>query len=268
MLKVGLVGCGAIGGALARAVVERHQERARLIGLHDLNPDAAQRLSHSLSTRPPVLSLDTLCDSSQLVLEAAAAPAVGAICRRAFQAGCHVLVMSVGALVREPSLLQEAAAQHRHLHVPSGALCGVDGLKAFAQGRLEHVHLTTTKPPQAFAGAPGVAARALRLETLTERTVLFDGPAAAAVVAFPQNINVAATLVLATHGTVPVHVTIVADPAATRNRHEVEAVGDCGRLTTTMESAPSAGNPKTSEVAVRSALAALGQILESTHIGT
>ncbi len=268
MIKVGLVGCGAIGTALAEAIAHPYAQHARLVGVHDLKPTAARHLAERLNPHPPILSLDTLCDSSQLVVEAASADGAGAICRRALQSGCHVLIMSVGALLHDPSLLAEATHLHRHIHIPSGALCGVDGLKAFAQGRLERVTLTTTKPPSAFAGAPRVAAAGVNLAALKQPTVLFEGTAQQAVEAFPQNINVAATLVLATRGTVPVHVTIVADPHATRNRHEVEAVGDCGRLVTRMESDPSATHPRTSEVALRSAVATLGQILAGSHIGT
>lgn len=268
MLKVGLVGCGAIGTALADAITGPYAQRARLVGLHDLKSDAARRLAARLTPHPPILSLDTLCNSSQLVIEAASAEGAPAICHCALEAGCHVLLMSVGALLREPTLLQEAAQLHRHVHIPSGALCGVDGLKAFAQGRLEQVHLTTTKPPQAFAGSPGVAAAGVDLARITQPTVLFEGTAQEAVAAFPQNINVAAVLVLATRGTVSVRVTIVADPEATHNRHEVEATGDCGRIRTRMESVASGTHARTSEVALRSAVTTLGQILEGSHVGT
>ncbi len=267
MVKVGLVGCGAIGTALAGAIVGPYAQQARLVGVSDVNPAAAARLAARLDPHPPILSLDTLFDSSQLVVEAASADGAITIAHRALQAGCHVLIMSVGALLRDPSILTEAARLHRHVHIPSGALCGIDGIKAFAQGRLERVTLTTTKPPHAFAGSPGVAAAGVDLQNLKTPTVLFEGTAAEAVAAFPQNINVAAALALATRGAVPVRVTIVADPQATQNRHEVEAVGDCGRLATRMESVAST-NAKTSEVAVRSAVATLGQILEGSHIGT
>ena len=267
MVKVGLVGCGAIGTALATAIVGPYARHARLVGVCDVNAAAAERLAARLALRPPILSLDTLCDSSQLVVEAASADGAVTIAHRALQAGCYVLSMSVGALLRDPSILAEAAQLHRHVHIPSGALCGIDGIKAFAQGRLERVTLTTTKPPQAFAGSPGVAAAGIDVHRLQAPTVLFEGTAADAVAAFPQNINVAAALALATRGAVPVRVTIVADPQATQNRHEVEVTGDCGRLQTRMESIAST-NAKTSEVAVRSAVATLGQILEGSHIGT
>ena len=267
MVKVGLVGCGAIGTALAGAIVGPYAQHARLVGVSDLHAAAAARLAERLRPHPPILSLDTLCDSSQLVIEAASADGAVAIAHRALQAGCHVLIMSVGALLRDPSILPEATHLHRHVHIPSGALCGIDGIKAFAQGRLDRVTLTTTKPPGAFAGSPGVAAAGVNLTALQAPAVLFEGTAQEAVAAFPQNINVAAALALATHGTVPVQVKIVADPHATLNRHEVEAVGDCGRLVTRMESIASS-NAKTSEVALRSAVATLGQILEGSHIGT
>ena len=64
-----------------------------------------------------------------------------------------------------------------------------------------------------------------------------------------------------------IRVRVVADPSVRRNRHEVEVVGDCGRIQCRIESRPSA-NPKTSELAVRSAVATLHRIFDNISIGT
>ena len=106
---------------------------------------------------------------------------------------------------------------------------------------------------------------------------MFEGSPAEAIRAFPQNINVGATMALAAlvgrrgraaRRPPTMTVRIVADPTLRMNVHELDVEGDCGRLNAKMESRPSSTNPKTSEIAVRSALASLRQLFEPVRIGT
>ncbi len=134
---------------------------------------------------------------------------------------------------------------------------------------------------KALAGSPFVKARKLDLTRLRGPRVLFEGSPDEAVSAFPQNINVGATMMLASllpagrpprAGGVkrlpPATIRIIADPALRMNVHELEVEGDCGRVRCRVESKPSATNPKTSEIAVRSALATLSQLFAPIRIGT
>ncbi len=119
--------------------------------------------------------------------------------------------------------------------------------------------------------------RRLDLSRLTRPTLLFEGSPQAAVQAFPQNTNVAAALTLAlTRYTgqsqravaLPtVRIRVVADPSLRVNVHELEVKGDGGRIHCQVESTPSA-NPKTSQLAVQSAVATLGRLFDSCMIGT
>ena len=159
--------------------------------------------------------------------------------------------------MKSPQLLRRAIARSIPIHCPSGAVCGLDGIKAGSIGTLRSVTLTTRKPP-----------RSLGLSKLRSPRLLFQGPASKAVAAFPQNINVAATLALAGIGPRRTRVRLFADPRVDRNIHEVEAVGSFGRLTARTENRPSRENPKTSELAVLSAVATLKQILQPVKVGT
>ena len=109
----------------------------------------------------------------------------------------------------------------------------------------------------------------MALRRLRRATVLFEGSPRAVIRAFPQNTNVAAVLTLAAgpQGAGRARIRVVADPAARRNVHELDVEGDCGRIRCRVESRPSA-NPKTSELAVRSAVATLGRIFDSVCVGT
>lgn len=269
MVRVGLVGCGTIGTQLALAVQRRYPKTARIIALHDTNRTQALLLQRRLSHHPPILALPALIHRSHVVLEAASAAAAPVVVSQALRARRSVLVMSVGGLLGRRAWQRFSRRIGAKVYLPSGALAGLDGIKAMAVGgRIRRVSLTTRKPPAALAAAPYVRRKGLRLERLTRARVIFEGPAPAVVQAFPQNTNVAAALMLASG--VPAartRIRVIADPSARRNVHELEVEGDCGRIQCRIESRPSA-NPKTSELAVRSAIATLDRIFDPISIGT
>ena len=268
MVRVGLVGCGTIGSRLALTCQRRYRHAARICALHDADPLRAAALQARLHPRPPVVSLSELIRRSQLVVEAASAEIAAAVAARALRAGRSVFIMSVGGLLRDRAWLRLSHRSAGRVYIPSGALAGLDGVKAMAMGRIRRVSLTTRKPPAALASAPYVRRRRLRLERLTRPRVLFQGSPMAAIKAFPQNTNVAAALALASgQPSSRIRVTVIADPAIRHNAHEVEVEGECGRLRCRVESRPSE-NPKTSEIAVRSAVAALARLFEPVVIGT
>jgi aspartate dehydrogenase len=210
----------------------------------------------------------TLVRRADLLIEAASPKAVEALLPEVIARRKALLAMSAGGLLNNPRLAQRAAASGTPVYLPSGALAGLDAVKAARVGTLRSVTLTTRKPPKALAGAPGITRRKIRLGSIKKARVVFSGTAAQAVADFPKNINVAATLALAGVGARKTRVTIVADPASQANIHEVTAVGSFGKLTVRTENRPSSENPKTSQLAVYSALATLRQILEPFRIGT
>ncbi|MBI4597273.1 MAG: DUF108 domain-containing protein [Candidatus Omnitrophica bacterium] len=268
MVPVGLIGCGTIGSQLARAVERTYRSTARLIALHDVDETRARALQRRLANHPSIVSRAELIRRSRLVLEAASADVAASVALAALRANHDVLIMSVGGLLGRRAWQRAARRSRGRVYLPSGALAAVDGLKALAIGRITRLALTTRKPPKALMSAPYIRRKRLRLDRLKRPLVIFEGSAAAVVNAFPQNTNIAATLTLAAakHAATP-RIRVVADPTIRVNRHELEVDADCGSIRCQIESAPSA-NPKTSELAVRSAVATLGRIFDRVHIGT
>lgn len=267
MVRVGLVGCGTIGSRVAEALNRTYASIARITALRDTDLTHARRLQRRLTPRPAILPLAPLIRRSDLVIEAASAAAAVPVVTRSLRANRDVLVMSVGGLLADRTWQRLARRSRGRVIIPSGALAGLDGVKAMAVGRLRRVSLTTRKPPRALADAPYVRRRGLRLERLKRPRLLFEGTPRAVVRAFPQNTNIAAALSLASGGAASVRVRVVADPTIRRNVHELDVEGDCGRLHCRIESRPS-HNPKTSELAVRSAIAALDRYFGRVAIGT
>ncbi len=268
-LKVGLVGCGAIGAEIAKAI-DTGVIDADLVAVCDHNPATAADLIKSLQHKPVKARLEDLVSLSDVVVEAASQKAVPAVARAVLAKGKQLMIMSVGALAN-PDLFLEVknlASEHgSRVYIPSGAISGLDALKSASIGTIRRVALTTTKNPGGLKGAPYILEKKIDLDALTGPTLIFEGSAAEAVKAFPANVNVAATLYLAAGGS-DVRVMVVADPNIHVNRHEVEVEGDFGRISTRVENVPSPRNPRTSYLAALSAVATLKSIVENVKIGT
>ena len=268
-LKIGLVGCGAIGTEIAGAI-DSGEIEADLVAVCDHNPETAIALIDSLRHKPIKAKLEELVGLSDLVVEAASQKAVPAIARATLKKGKSLMIMSVGALAdvdfyHEVKKLAEERGSR--VYIPSGAISGLDGLKSASIGTIRKVTLTTTKNPKGLEGAPYILENKIDLKALKEPAVIFEGSAAEAVKAFPANVNVAATLCLAAREG-EVRVKIIADPHINVNRHEIVAEGDFGRIFTRVENVPSPKNPKTSYLAALSAIATLRSIVEPLKIGT
>jgi aspartate dehydrogenase len=269
VLKIGLVGCGAIGSEIAKSI-DRGVISAQLVAVCDHNPETAKKLIDRLKIKPVKANLDELVNRSDLVVEAASQRAVPAIARAALEKGRDVMIMSVGALADADlyrSIKRMASEHGSKVYLPSGAISGLDGLKSASVGSIKRITLTTTKSPESLGGAPYICEMKIDLGGLKEPTTVFEGSAAEAVKAFPANVNVAATLCLAAREG-NVRVRIIADPNIKVNRHEIVAEGDFGQITTRVENVPSPKNPKTSYLAALSAIATLRSIVEPIKIGT
>jgi aspartate dehydrogenase len=253
-----LVGCGAIGTEIARAAQDIPE--VGRVALYDVRSDAAERLAAQLGKAHVARSLEEGIREATLVVEAASPEAVRQVAARALEAGRDLMLLSASALADAAllrQLTQLARERGRSIYVPSGAIGGVDALKAARQGKLQSVTLTTRKPPHA-----------LGLDGIEHAKVVYEGPADEAMRLFPKNVNIAASLAIAGLGTSQTRVRIVADPALTRNAHELDVRGDFGTLTLKVENEPSPRNPASSHLASLSAIALLRQVANPLKVGT
>ncbi len=264
-LKIGIVGCGAIGKSLAKYIVQDLSGKAVLSALYDLDQRQCVRISRRLATG----TLGKLIKKSDLVIESASGKSSFFIAKSALLQGKDVMIMSVGGVLDQFSQLEKIAqAKKVRIFIPSGALAGIDGLKASKIGKIKKAVLTTYKNPASFQGVKYVADKKINLTGIKKDKVLFFGPASQAVKYFPQNINVAAVLALAGIGKEKTKVKIVASPRTKRNIHEILVESNAGLVRARTENVLHPDNPKTSFLAVLAAAATLKQILESARIGT
>jgi aspartate dehydrogenase len=271
MLKIGIIGCGFIGGQICRAIDSEALD-AELYALYDSSESKALELATSLKRNKPVfMKVEELLSNVDLVIESASQNAVKLIVPLALEAKRDVMILSVGALADEElreKIFRLAKQNNCKLYFPSGAVAGIDGINSASAAYISSVTLTTRKPPSGLAGAPHVKALGIELEKIEKEILLFEGSAADAVKAFPENVNVAATISLAGIGFERTKVKVIADPAISRNIHEITVEGEFGSLFTRVENLPSPNNPKTSYLAALSAISTLKKILNPVQIGT
>lgn len=272
--KVALIGCGTIGTILARAIDRGEAGEIELAWLYDLKPEKSAALAKKLRSEPRLAknATEIFADkSTDLVVEAASQLAVEQYSLDALKSNKDLMVMSVGAFGDEKLLERvkaEARRVGRRIFVPSGAILGVDGIKAVALGGIERATLTTRKPPKALAYSAYVKQKGMKLAKLRKPLVVYEGPAREAVKAFPESVNVAATLSLVGVGFDKTRVRIVADPKLDRNVHEIKVQGKAGEFVTEARNVPSPDNPRTSYLAALSAIRALRNLTETMRVGT
>lgn len=270
MFRIGIVGAGAIGKEIARAI-DNGTIPAKLEAIWDRDEAEATGFAASLKSKPRVLPLKELVEASNFVVEAAAQSAVREVAVEALTHGRSIMVMSVGAFAdRELLDTVRSLARHHHcsIYVPSGAVCGLDGVKSAAICKIDSVTITTRKPREGLRGAPFIVKNRIDIDGIAGPTEIFSGPAAVAIKEFPANVNVAASLSLVGIGFERTLVKVVVDPTIKRNMHEIVVRGEFGELRTVVENVPSRANPRTSFLAALSAIATLKQVCEPLKVGT
>ncbi|MPY99419.1 MAG: aspartate dehydrogenase [Actinophytocola sp.] len=230
-MRVGVIGTGTIGGPLIEALRRGEIAGAQLAGV---------LTRHGTAESPTTLT--DLLEQSDLIVEAAGQDAVAEHGPAIIVAGRDLLVVSVGALADE-QLLADVSGGPGRLYLCAGAIGGLDLLRAAtASSALTTVRLTTRKHPRSL---PAGVRESAEPDT---STVVFDGTAREAASRYPENLNVAATLALATVGMDQTFVTLISDPHAQKTTHVVEASGDIGTYRFEISSRPSPEHPATSAV--------------------
>lgn len=260
MTRIGLLGCGAIGTQIALAI-DSGQIPAILTHVYDDSKEASAILVGKLKNKPEIVENPHLLSSHpvNIVVEAASQDAVRDAGLSVLQNKRDLMIMSVGALLDESiyDILSDACKDFKKtIYLPSGAIAGLDGLKS-VKDELESLSITTTKHPRSLKGAKFFETSDIHLDEINSTTVIFEGVAKEAVFLFPANINVAALLSLSGIGSEKTKVKIIADPDTNKNTHHIEAEGKFGKMTFTIENYPDENNPKTSKLAILSAIETL-----------
>jgi aspartate dehydrogenase len=266
MTRVAVAGLGAIGRVLARRLATGMPGfTLACIAVRDHAKARAWLDAEQITC--PFVEPEAFPAHADLAIECTPASMLERICRPMLEAGKQVIVLSAGALLPRPDLIELAKTRGGRIIVPSGALLGLDAVTAAAEGQIHSVRMITRKPPRSLVGAPYLEANGISLEGLNGPKLVFSGTARDAAVGFPANVNVAAALALAGIGPDRTMSQIWADPSVERNCHTVEVDSDSARFTLSIENIPSE-NPRTGRITALSVLAALRKLNSALRVGT
>jgi aspartate dehydrogenase len=263
---VAIAGLGAIGLPLARAL-DQGVEGLALISVAVRDRAKAEAALRRFRSPPCLVGLEALAEAD-IVVEAAPARVFEQIAHAAIEAGRVFVPASVGALLPRMHLLARAQQTGARIVVPTGALLGLDAVRAAAEGPVDSITMVTRKPPAGLDGAPYLVQRDIHVLGIGEPLCVFRGNAFDAAAGFPANVNVAAALALAGIGPQRTQVEIWADPGVTRNTHTIRVESAAARFTMTIENVPSEENPRTGKITALSMLACLRGLVSTLKVGS
>jgi len=266
-LTVGIGGFGAIGETVARAL-DAGIDGLNLVAVSARDRDAATSRMAGMKSPPPVVTLPELAGLADIVVECAPAAVFGDVADPAVAAGRIFVPLSCGVLLEREDLFEKVAETGGRIVIPTGALVGLDAVRAAAEGEIYSVQMVTRKPPKSLAGAPYLIENQIRIDNLEGPLKVFEGNARAAAKAFPANVNVAAALSMAGIGPDRTTIEIWVDPAVERNTHNIKVDCSSTRFDMTIEGIPSPGNPATGLLTPLSVIATLRGLVSPLKVGS
>jgi len=265
-LRVGLAGLGAVGLEVARRLVAG-VPGLTLTAVAVRNAEKAKHALPQVGDSIAVHKATELADTCDIVVECLPPAAFRDVAVSVIDKGKLFMPLSVAQLLTNWDLVERAKATGARILVPTGALIGLDAVRAVAEGEIRSVKMITRKPPNGLEGAPYLVERGISLANVDKPLKVFDGTAREGAKGFPANVNVAAALSLAGVGPDKTLLEIWADPTITRNTHTINVDADAARFSMTIEGIPSA-NPRTGRVVPLSTIAALRGLVSELKVGT
>ncbi|WP_164987167.1 MULTISPECIES: aspartate dehydrogenase [Mesorhizobium] len=267
-IRIGIAGIGAIGSSVAHALDRGEIVECELVAISARSQNRAAEFNATLNRRVSCLSFEDLARECDTVLEGLPPQMFDAIALPVLSAGKTLIAMSASQLLGREDLVELARRMGGRIVVPSGAMLGLDAIKAAAVGEIRNVKIRTCKPPRSLATAPYVVRNGLNLESLEEAVCVLRGTVSDVAKEFPANVNVAAALSLAGLGPDRTQMEIWADPSLMFNTHNVDVESDSSNFSMSIQNRPSDENPATGRITAQSVIAYLRQMNSTLRIGT
>jgi aspartate dehydrogenase len=266
-LKTAIAGLGTIGMPVARAL-QRGVPGIELVAVVSRRRDVAERRLAEAGIKVPVVSTTQMVELAEIVVECAPAKEFRSLAEPVLKAGRTLVTVSGAALLEAFDLVDLAKRYNGRINLVTGALLGLDAVRAATEGDVRYVRMISRKPPLSLRGAPYLEANRIDVGAITTPTRVFKGSAREGARGFPANFNVAAALSLAGIGPDKTELEIWADPAVTRNTHTIEVEADSARFTMTIENVPSVENPATGRITPLSIIATLRSLGAPLRVGS
>ena len=266
-LRVGIGGLGTVGFPVARWL-DGGVEGLTLTAVSAADRERARERVAELKTPVPVVGLNELAEHADVVLESAPPERFLEIAEPAIRAGRVLVALSVTSLLEHMDLIELARETGARIVVPTGAILGLDAVRAAALGDIRSVTMVTRKPPKGLKKAPFVIEQGIDLDALDAPMKLYQGSVAGAARKFPATVNVAEALALAGIGPDRTEYEIWADPGVSRNIHTIKVDSDTAAFEMTIAVVPMEENPATGQIVPLSVMETLRGLVTPFKAGT
>lgn len=266
--RIGVAGFGTIGKAVGRRLLAGQVEGMTLAAVVSGSRQKAEAALAEMGAAVPIVTPQELAESCDIIVECAPTAAFLEIAEPAMRAGRQMVTVSAAALLDHMEIVDLARRHGGRVIMATGALLGLDAVRAAAKGTINSVTMITRKPSKSLVGAPHLAKTGVDVMALTEATMLFDGSARDGAKGFPANVNVAAALALAGIGPDRTRLQIWADPHLERNTHVIQVDADSASFELRIQNVPSPEKPGTGKITALSMIAALESLSSPLRVGT
>jgi len=267
MLSVGIIGFGTIGKVVAKAL-DDGVDGMRLAAVASGRQEKALAAMARLSAPVELMSIDDVAERCDIIVDCAPKSVFSEIATAALTRGRKLVTVSGAGILANPEIETMARDHGGQVILATGALLGLDAVRAAAEGKINTVRMITRKPPNALKGAPHIVENDIQLDGLNGAVKVFSGTAREGAMAFPANVNVAAALGLAGVGADATQLEVWADPHLDRNTHAIEVDADSARFTLNIENVQSEENPGTGKITALSVIACLRGMTAPMKIGS
>ena len=267
MLNVGIVGLGTIGKVVAKAL-DDGMNGLRLTGIASGRRQKTEAFLATLNAPTEIMSIEDVAESCEIVVDCAPKAIFDEIASATISRGKILVTVSGAGILANPEIEKQAANNKARVILATGALLGLDAVRAAAEGTINSVKMVTRKPPNALQDAPHIVENNITLEGLNRATCVFKGNAREGAAAFPANVNVAAALGLAGIGADLTQLEVWADPHLDRNTHSIEVDADCASFNFSIQNVQSPENPGTGKITALSVITCLRGLTQPLKVGS
>lgn len=267
MKRVGVAGLGAVGMPVVRALAAGI-EGLELAAVSSRDLARARGRMADVAPGAAIVHSAALPELADIVVECVPKAAFAEVAAGAIEAGRTLVTVSGAALLVHDDLVRRASETGATIILATGALLGLDAVRAAAEGEIAEVRMITRKPPRSLEGAPYLEENGIAIDGLDAPLRVFEGTAREGAAGFPANVNVAAALGLAGIGPDRTRLEIWADPGLDRNTHQIVVDADSARLSMKIENVPSEENPGTGKITALSVIAALRGLGATLKVGS
>ena len=266
-MKVGIVGFGSIGTEVAKALINGVEDFS-LFGIVSRSRQNALKRISDLNQEIKIFDLEELVENCDIIIDCAPKEAFRQIASKCINKKKTLITVSGSGLLDNLDLEALAKKNETQIILATGAILGLDALRAASESKINEVKMITRKPPNALLSAPYVIDNNINLDNLSEPKLIFKGSASEGAEAFPANVNVAAAVGLAGIGADKTKLEIWADPSLDRNTHKVEVDADSAIFQMSIQNVQTPENPGTGKITGLSVVACLRGLISPFKIGT